>query len=62
MNGDDLQRRIGQMRAEGKVTAKLASLWQRKTETTRATAVDCAKAAKDPLRRLEPLRRHGEVT
>jgi hypothetical protein len=62
MNGDDLQRRIGQVRAEGKVISKLSSLWQRKVATTRLTAADCAKAAKDPLRRLEPLRRRDDVT
>lgn len=60
MNGDDLERRIVRLRADAKALSKLTLLWQHKADTTTTTAEDCAKNARDPLRRLEPLRRRGE--
>jgi hypothetical protein len=57
MNGDDLARRMGHQRADGKALAKLRLLWRQRRDMPGATAADCAKHARDPLRRLEPLRR-----
>lgn len=58
MDGTDLQRRIGWLRTEAKLQAKLALLWQRQRRIPAATAAECAKLAREPLRRLEDLRRH----
>ncbi|MFH5924359.1 hypothetical protein [Roseomonas xinghualingensis] len=60
MNGNDVARRMGWMRTEGRALSKLALLWRGKPEATTATAAECAKQAKDPLRRFDPLRRRGE--
>lgn len=57
MNGDDLARQIGTLRADGRGLSKLSLLWQHKRTASDTTGADCAKSAKDPLRRLEPLRR-----
>ena len=61
MRETDLQRRVGQLQAAGKGLSTLTSLWRRRTETTVATAADCVQTAKEPSRRLEPLRRHGDT-
>jgi hypothetical protein len=50
-------RRIGWSRAEAKARAKLALLWQRQGEAPAGTAAECMKVGKEPLRRLENLRR-----
>jgi hypothetical protein len=63
MNGDDLERRIGQLRADAKALSRLALLWRGRSAARSTTAADCARNARDPLRRLEPLRRRpGEAT
>ncbi len=59
MNGDDLERRIGRLRADAKALSRLALLWRGRPTTTSATAADCARNARDPLWRLEPLRRRS---
>jgi len=60
MNGDDLERRIGRLRADGRVLSRLALLWRGRQEARPTTAADCARNARDPLRRLEPLRHRPE--
>jgi hypothetical protein len=57
MDGMDLRRRIGWSRAEAKGRARLALLWQRQGEAPVGTAAECVKVAREPLRRLESLRR-----
>jgi hypothetical protein len=60
MDGHDLERRIGRLRADARALSRLALLWRGKPVATAATAADCARTARDPLRRLEPLRRRPE--
>jgi hypothetical protein len=60
MNGDDLERRIERLRADAKALSKLTLLWRHNPDITATTAEDCAKNARDPLRRLKPLRRRGD--
>jgi hypothetical protein len=62
MNGDDLARRIGTLRADGRGLSKLSLLWRHKRTSSDTTGADCAKIARDPLRRLEPLRRRTADT
>ena len=62
MNGDDLVRRVSPMRAQNKILSKLSLLWQQKADKAGTTAEDCAKNARDPSRRFEPLRRQVETT
>jgi hypothetical protein len=62
MNGDDLARRIGNLRADGRRLSKLSLLWKHKRTSSGTTAADCARIARDPLRRLEPLRRRTATT
>lgn len=57
MNGNDLARRVGGLSADGKAFSKLTLLWRHKQAGSGATGEDCARSARDPLRRLEPLRR-----
>ena len=59
MDGDDLERRIRRLRTDAKALSRLAPLWRGTPTATSATAVDCARNARDPLRRLEPLRRRS---
>lgn len=59
MNGDDLERRIGRLRADAQALSRLAPLWRGNPTAAPATAMDCARNARDPLRRLEPLRRRS---
>jgi hypothetical protein len=61
MNGDDLARRLSPMRAQSKILSKLSLLWQQKADKAGTTAEDCARNARDPSRRFEPLRRHAET-
>jgi hypothetical protein len=58
MDGMDLRRRIGWLRTQAKLQAKLALLWQRQRRMPAATAAECQKLAREPLGRLEGLRRH----
>ncbi|MBC9178085.1 hypothetical protein [Pseudoroseomonas ludipueritiae] len=62
MNGDDLARRIGALRADGRGLSKLSLLWKQKQASSGTTGADCARIARDPLRRLEPLRRRTAAT
>jgi hypothetical protein len=63
MNGDDLERRIGRLRMDAKALSRFALLQRGRPTATSTTAADCARNARDPLRRLEPLRRRsGEAT
>ncbi|MBR0644482.1 hypothetical protein [Plastoroseomonas hellenica] len=57
MGGDDLKRRVERQRADAKGLSKLTVLWRGAREGASANGADCARNAKDPLRRLEPLRR-----
>lgn len=57
MSGDDLKRRVERQRADAKGLSKLTVLWRGTQEGTSASGADCARNAKDPERRLEPLRR-----
>ena len=57
MSGDDLKRRVERQRADAKGLSKLTVLWRGAREGVPANGADCARNAKDPLRRLEPLRR-----
>ena len=59
MNGDDLERRIGRLQADARALSRLVLLWRGKSEATSATAADYVRNARDPLRRLEPLRRRA---
>ena len=59
MNGDDPERRIRRLRADAQALSRLAPLWRGKPTAASATAVDCARNARDPLRRLAPLRRRS---
>ena len=57
MNGADLARRIGALRAHDRGLSKLSLIWKHKQASSGTTRADCARVARDPLRRLEPLRR-----
>jgi hypothetical protein len=59
MNGNDLARQIGQLRSDGKGLSKLTLLWRQKRTSSGTTGADCARNARDPERRLEPLRRRS---
>ena len=59
MDGDDLERRIGRLRADAKALSRLAFLWRGEPTTASVNAMDCTRNARDPLRRLEPLRRRS---
>jgi hypothetical protein len=60
MDGSDLERRIGSLRADAKARSRLERLWRDHPTGTAATGVDCARAARQPLRRLDPLKRRPE--
>jgi hypothetical protein len=60
MNGNDLARRMGPMRANTRLLSKVSRLWRRGTELPEVTGEECARQAKDPARRLEPLMRRSE--
>ncbi|HEY4250939.1 MAG TPA: hypothetical protein VGM87_07050 [Roseomonas sp.] len=59
MNGEDLKRRVVQQRAEARMQSKLHEVERHRPDGKPATGADCAQAAKDPGRRLEPLRRQA---
>lgn len=61
MDGMDLRRRIGWSRAEAKAQAKFAPLRRTQYGSASATAADCVRMAKQPLRRLEALRRRAST-
>jgi hypothetical protein len=60
MDGSDLKRRIGSLRADAKARSRLERLWRDHLTGKAATGADCARNSKDPLRRLDPLRRRPE--
>ena len=57
MDGTDLQRRIGGARKLHGPAEGLAALWRSQRPPEGGSAADCLKVARDPGRRLEPLRR-----
>jgi hypothetical protein len=57
MTGNDLSRRVTDQRAEARSQARAALMGRAQSAPASATAADCARAARDPLRRLEPMRR-----
>lgn len=57
MDGTELGRRIARLRAEAKARRRLATLWRmHPAMPAAASAADCLRSAKEPTRRLEPLR------
>ena len=57
MDGMDLRRRATWSRAAANAWARIAPLWQRQPRPVPVTAQDCVRLGREPLRRLEPLRR-----
>ncbi|MCK8786707.1 hypothetical protein M0638_20245 [Roseomonas sp. NAR14] len=57
MADNDLARRVDNERGEAKGLSRLLLLWRRTPELPAATGEECARSARDPQRRLEPLRR-----
>ncbi|WP_128079992.1 hypothetical protein [Roseicella frigidaeris] len=61
MDGRDLRRRMGWMRAEAAARRQAAPLRQRQPQLAPVTAEDCVRLGREPERRLEPLRRGTEA-
>ena len=61
MDGRDLRRRMGWTQAEAAARRRAAPLRQRQPHLTPVTAEDCVRLGREPLRRLEPLRRGAEA-
>ena len=59
MDGDEVGRRVARLRAEGRAHAQAVALWRDHPEMTVATAAECVQAVKEPLRRLDALRRRS---
>ncbi|WP_270936208.1 hypothetical protein [Falsiroseomonas oryzae] len=59
MDGTDLQRRIGGKTRRPHPELALESLRRQQRPPAGGTAEDCLKVARDPERRLEPLRRNA---
>jgi len=60
MDGMDLGRRMGWSAAAAKTLARSVVLRRRQPILVPVTAEDCLRLGREPLRRLEPLRRsHG---
>jgi hypothetical protein len=57
MDGRDLQRCIAGARRNPKVRESLAALWRAQRPLAGGSAEECLRAGRDPLRRLEELRR-----
>jgi hypothetical protein len=57
MDGTDLGRRMGWSRQEAVARGRLALLWRRPTGGAAGNAAECLRLGREPLRRLEPLRR-----
>jgi hypothetical protein len=57
MDGQDMERRIGQARRRRAPRTGIEALRRNHQPPQPATAQDCLKAGFDPARRLEPLRR-----
>ncbi len=57
MDGDELERRVARLRAEGRAHARSAALRQSQPDAAAATAAECVASAKEPLRRFDALRR-----
>ena len=60
MDGTELGREVARLRAEGRAQAKAAALWRNHPDTTTASAADCVRVVKEPLRRFDALRRRPE--
>ncbi|MBO1075213.1 hypothetical protein [Roseomonas marmotae] len=59
MPDNDLQRVVGRLRKDARGLSKLTILWQHKRDRSGGTAEHCRRAAWDPERRLEVLRRRA---
>ncbi|WP_135468345.1 hypothetical protein [Crenalkalicoccus roseus] len=57
MDGDELGRRLRRLRADSRAWSRLALLWRASAGTSGESAMHCVRAVRQPLRRLEPLRR-----
>ena len=57
MDGTELGREVARLRADGRARARFAVLRQHLPEATTATAADCVRAVREPLRRFDALRR-----
>ena len=57
MDGTELGREVARLRAEGRARARSAVLRQHLSEATTATAADCVRAVREPLRWFDALRR-----
>jgi hypothetical protein len=55
---NDLERQGGLAKSRGHAVTKAAQVFQRQTHLPAETGEDCARLAKDPERRFEPLRRN----
>jgi hypothetical protein len=60
MDGRDVERRTGDARRTRQVREGLAALWRNRPAQRRTSAADCAKAARDPERKFEQLKRRKE--
>ena len=57
MDGIELGRRIARLRAAWRAQARAVFVWRGHPEDAAATAADCVRSAKEPLRRFDALRR-----
>ncbi len=57
MDGIEFGQQIARLRTERRTRTKIAILWQSELAATQATAADCVRRAKEPLRRFDALRR-----
>jgi hypothetical protein len=59
MDGTDVWRRVSWSRQEAEARARAAALWRQDRDVPAGTAADCLRVAKEPEKRLEPLRRQN---
>ncbi len=57
MDGTELGREVARLRAEGRARARFAVLRQSPPQATTATAAECVRVVREPLRRFDALRR-----
>ncbi len=57
MDGSDMQRRIGPAQRQARRRAEWEALRRDQRPPKAGSAEECLKAARDPERRLEPMRR-----
>lgn len=62
MDGIELGREVARLRAAGRAEARLGMLRRSRPEPNTATAADCVATVREPLLRLEPLRRQPGPT